>query len=236
MTPVEFETQETGQLTPVYNRGIGKLLLEQKRPDLPWSPVDPIPVRDEFENDPLALYWNFLRTPYDKWYELGEGKIQIQLRPQVLDSLENPSLIARRIEHHAFRAATKLVFNPKKENEQAGLVIYRRSENHYQLVKQKNELVLIKTLPGEKQEIARVPYKDQEVVLAAEAKGLDLQFSYGSSLEDLKPIGPIQNMNVISDELAGGFNGPYVGMYATSNGSKSKTNAGFEWFEYEESN
>ncbi len=236
MTPVEFETQETRQLTPVYNRGIGKLLHEQKRPDLPWSPVDPIPVRDEFENDPLALYWNFLRTPYDKWYELGEGKIQIQLRPQVLDSLVNPSLIARRIEHHAFRTATKLVFNPKKENEQAGLVIYRRSENHYQLVKQKNELVLIKTLPGEKQEIARVPYKDQEVVLAAEAKGLDLQFSYGSSFEDLKPIGPIQNMNVISDELAGGFNGPYVGMYATSNGSKSKTNAGFDWFEYEGSN
>jgi xylan 1,4-beta-xylosidase len=130
---------------------------------------------------------------------------------------------ARRIEHHAFRAATKLVFNPKKENEQAGLVIYRRSENHYQLLKQKEEIV-------------RIPYENSEVVLFAEANDLDLQFSYGSSLEDLKPMGPVQNMNVISDELAGGFNGPYVGMYATSNGSKSKTNASFEWFEYEESN
>jgi len=232
LTPVEFEMQETGFLTAVYNRGVGRLLMEQKRPDLPWTPVDPVPVRDELESGKLELHWNFLRTPYEKWYELQDGILQIQVRPQVVDKFENPSLIARRIEHHKFKTATKLVFNPKKENERAGLIIYRRSANHYQLLKEKNHLVLIKTGEGKKEELARIPYDQNEVVLYAEADGLDIQFKYGPNMEDLKSIGSMQNMNVVSDELAGGFNGSYVGMYATSNGIKSKALANFDWFEY----
>jgi hypothetical protein len=39
-------------------------------------------------------------------------------------------------------------------------------------------------------------------------------------------------MSVLSDEAAGGFNGPYVGMVATSNGETSNNTASFNWFNY----
>ena len=50
----------------------------------------------------------------------------------------------------------------------------------------------------------------------------------------MKSIGEVQTMTVLSDEIAEGFNGPYVGMYATSNGNPSNGKASFEWFEYKE--
>jgi len=71
LTPVRFEMQEN-VLTPVFNPGKGKLLPEDKRPDLLWWPVKKEPAMDDFSGDKLSLVWNFLRTPYTKWYELKE--------------------------------------------------------------------------------------------------------------------------------------------------------------------
>ena len=231
MARVEFERQN-GILTPVYNRGAGKLLDEQKRPDLPWTPVDPVPARDDFNEETLDLQWNFLRTPYEEWYDLEEGALSLQLRPEVADSLVNPSLIARRIQDHVFEASIHLTFSSRKENEHAGMIIYRNSECHYQLVKSKKDLVLIKTIQGSSGVVARVPYDEKEVVLTAKAQGLDVTFGYGPSPEEQTQIGAVQNMKVVSDEISGRFNGPYIGMYATSNGQGSKARASFDWFDY----
>ncbi len=232
MAKVDFEDHE-GVLTPVYNRGEGRLLMEQERPDLPWTPLEPVPVRDGFSGEELDLNWNFLRTPYEPWFQLEEGHLNIMLRPQVADSLVNPSLIAKRIEHHHFNAATHMTFSSRKENEQAGLIIYRTSESHYQLLKSKKDLILIKTMDGSSAVEARVPYDEKEVVLSADAKGVDLVFKYGPSPSQMTQIGPVQTMAVVSDELAWGFNGSYIGMYATSNGKESKAIASFHWFDYE---
>jgi len=49
--------------TPIFNSGQGKVLLEQERPNLPWSPVKPEPIRDEFDSDSLALKWHTIRIP-----------------------------------------------------------------------------------------------------------------------------------------------------------------------------
>jgi alpha-N-arabinofuranosidase len=113
------------------------------------------------------------------------------------------------------------------------MIIYRRSNCHYQLLKEIDALVLIKTLKGKETEVARVTYHGESVILMAEANNLDLQFSFGESEDEMKTIGGVQNMNVISYEMAEGFNGPYVGMYATSCGETSKAKALFDWFEYE---
>ncbi len=227
LCPVVFEGQ-----TPVFNIGVGIVEPEMKRPDLPWTPVAEKPVRDDFEAEKLALEWNMLRTPHETWYQLEDGKLVLNLRDEVLDSLTNPSLLARRIQHHKFTSIVKLDFNSKKTNEKAGMILYRRSTCHYQFLREKDELVIIKTLKGEKTEVARVSYKGKSVVLKAEAVNRDLTFSYGATEEDMNPLGDTQDMNVISFEMAEGFNGPFVGMYASSYGKPSKAKASFEWFEY----
>jgi len=227
LTPVTFEGK-----TPIFNPGIGKVLMQQQRPNLPWSPIKKKPARDEFTENALGLEWNFLRTPHTNWYKLDGDNLVLEVREETLHTLTTPSLIARRIEAHAFTATTSLNFNTTNTNEQAGLTLYRSSKCHFLFAKEKDALVITKYLKGEKTEIARVPYQKDIVVLQAKTNGRILQFRYGESKYRLKNIGEQQDMSVLSDEAAGGFNGPYVGMVATSNGETSNNTASFNWFNY----
>ena len=228
LAKVEFEGQ-----TPVFNAGYGKVLMEQKRPDLPWTPVEREPVRDNFDGDKLGMKWCTIRTPKESFYKVIGGQLKVQLRPLVMDSLVNSSILLQRIEHHTFEAMTKMSFKTSKSNEQAGLTIYRTNQNYFQLVKDRNSLVLLKSFCGKVTEVARVPYSKKEVVLYVKGDDLNAQFSYGEGESTLKPIGESQSLEVIADNKGNTqFNGPGVGVYATSNGKESKNNVSFEWFDY----
>lgn len=229
LSKVEFDGK-----TPIFNRGEGKVLTEQKRPNLPWTPFVKQSEKDEFNTNKLALKWCTIRTPKEQFYEISNGELVVDLRPEVLDSLVNSSIIIQRIEHHQFSASTKLSFKTLKEKEQAGLAIYRTNENFYLLMKEKKELILIKSFKGIKEEVARIPYKKLEVYLKAEGDNLDVVFSYGDSENNMKQIGEVQNLIVIADGNGNQFNGAGIGMYATSNGKKTTAKASFDWFEYKE--
>jgi xylan 1,4-beta-xylosidase len=228
LTPVTIE-----EGAPVFNPGVGKVLAEDKRPDLPWTPIEQDPQRDEFDEDELRLCWNFLRTPLSEWYELKKGALKINLRPEQVTELVNPSLIARRIQHFDFEAKTQMKFNPKKENEKAGIVTIQNDRYHYCLMRTKSGIELVKRSGDDPQKVVdSAEYNWKSVCLVVRGSGLDLEFFYGPSEDDLKPIGGKQDRRVISTNWAGGFIGPYVGMVATSVGKKSKSSAVYEWFEY----
>ncbi|WP_343328536.1 glycoside hydrolase family 43 protein [Polaribacter staleyi] len=240
LAKVKMTQQESG-ITPVFNPGIGLLQVEQKRPDLPFTPVPKLKTRDGFTGKNLDLEWNFLLTPNTKWYELNDDNLEIKLRPETITELVNPSFIGKRTKHFSFNASTKISFKTKKENEKAGLVIYRRYGNNYQLLKNKNGISLIKAYQKDNKgnftptTIVTVPFKKQEVVLAVKVKGINVQFFYGESEGDLKKIGEVQDYTLISDEIAKRFNGVYIGMYATSLGRISNNKAKFDWFSYDKS-
>jgi len=228
LAKVEFEGK-----TPIFNPGHGKVLMTQERPDLPWTPVEKDPEKDQFEGYKLGMKWCTVRTPKDSFYAVKNGELRLDLRKEVMDNLEHSSLIIQRIEHHKFEAMTKMNFKTSKANEQAGLSIYRIFQNHINLLKDKNSLVLIQTFKGEKTEIARIPYANDEVFLHVEASGLEVQFSYGESPKSLKAIGGKLSLIVIADGQGYAmFNGPGIGMYATSNGEESQNEALFDWFHY----
>jgi len=237
LAKVIMTNQESG-VTPIFNPGIGLLQDQQKRPDLVWEPVPEIPKTDNFDGNALGLEWNFLRTPRYEWYKQTKGNLEIELRPETVMELVNPSFIAQRTRHFNYEASTKLVFTTKKSNEKAGLAIYRRHGNNYQLLKGKDKVELLKVFQeGNKGDfqpevIASVPYKNDEVVFHAKVEGLKVQFSYGENESNLKPIGVLQDYTIVSDEVAQKFNGIYVGMYATSNGEESKVISKFKRFNY----
>ncbi|MFR9567116.1 MAG: family 43 glycosylhydrolase, partial [Rikenellaceae bacterium] len=231
-----------GELTPMFNPGVGLVQLEQERPDLPWTPVLARKVRDDFDSQKLDLQWNFLRTPMSPWHEIENGEMVINLRKEVITKPVNPSLIAQRVKTHNFSASTKVEFSTKNDNEKAGFVYYRNSKHHFQLLKSKDRVTLIKSFVeyGDKPSIiikthsevvAEVPYTANSVVFRVVAECLEGQFFYGESVDDMKPIGGVQDISIIGDEKALKFNGPYIGMYATSDGQTSTNKAKFDWFE-----
>ncbi|ABG39370.1 Alpha-L-arabinofuranosidase [Paraglaciecola sp. T6c] len=241
LAKVVMSRNESG-VTPIFNPGVGLLQPEQPRPNLPWTPVQQEAARDEFNANELSLQWNFLRTPSKQRHALEAGALHLALAPQRIEDLANPAFVARRIKHHSFHASTALNFSSTKQNEKAGLVLYRRSTNHYQLLKQANELVLQKTSKRAENgkliatEIARVPYTHDSIIMRVDVNNNMAQFSFGQNESQLAPIGAPQSVSILSDEVTQRFNGNYVGMYATSSGLVSKAQAQFNWFEYSQKN
>jgi xylan 1,4-beta-xylosidase len=218
--------------TPLFNPGYGKVLSEQQRPALPWTPYKPEPVRDEFDTKALALKWYGVRTPKDKFYTLNKGALELRLKPEVADSLVSPALLIQKTKHHRFEASTKMTFTTNKENEMAGLILHRNAESYYLLARDNKNIILIKKDNGKKKVIAKVPYSGGQVYFKVVLSDLDLEFSYGNSANTMVKIGGTQPMDVFSDSAINRFNGTGVGIYATSNGSKTNTIATFDWFEY----
>jgi xylan 1,4-beta-xylosidase len=232
LTPVEFQGEQ-----PIFNPGVGRVLMEEQFPKLPECPVIKPDNRDEFNGQSLAYCWNFLRTPFEKWYELKDSKLQINLRPQRVSELVNPSLIARRVEHHKFYTACAMQFNPTKSNEEAGMVIMQNDRFHYRLTivgkgDTPRELRLIQVKNGKEAILAHVPYRADNVILSIQGDGLKYAFYYGETNENMRALCEEMDATVCSTNVARGFIGPYVGMYASSNGEVSKRKATFSWFEY----
>lgn len=217
---------------PVFNPGHGLVLQQQERPDLPWTPFEATPDTDQFQSKTLGEKWYTLRGPGEKLYTLENGKLKLQLKPQVVDSLVTPALLLQKIKHHHFTASTVLDLKSKYASEQAGLIIHRNSESYYSLLKEKQGLVLIKKDNGNKQTVTRVLYTANNVCLKVSVNDLSVQFSYGESLDNMRPIGGVQSLDLISDSKINKFNGTGIGIYATANGQKSNNTAAFDLFTY----
>ena len=236
LTPVQFVGTQ-----PIFNSGKGKVLLIDKRPALPWSPVVKVGGKDQFEGDRLGMEWNFLRTPKTKWHNLKKNKLILKLRPEKVTDKVNPSLIARRVEHYSHRVSTQMSFVPENNREEAGIILMQKGNYHYRLVVTKNngqnELKLIKAYHPDRKvlsqsTVASVVTTGNDIVLGYDQNRLNIQFYYGTDPADLKPLGGLQDGRVISSNFAGGFTGPFTGLYASSNGTNSSNVAQFEFFEY----
>jgi len=233
LTPVTFEGT-----TPIFNKGKGQVLLEDKRPNLPWFPFkDKNIFLDDFNSSNLNVKWNFIRTPKEKWYSIVDGKLIIKTRPEKITEINNPSVIAQRLKYLKSSAICKLTYNPKNESEVAGLVTFQNENFQYQLLKVKDSIKLIKVYNQNKKiqtikQVASVKYEEQTVLLKMTNEDMTLKFFYGEDEINLQRIGEDQDASVITTQVAGGFIGAYIGLYTSSNGKKTKNYAIFDWFEY----
>jgi alpha-N-arabinofuranosidase len=65
-------------------------------------------VRDEFDAPALAPYWEMLRTPRERWYDLTSvrGSLTLRARPESLSGRGQPSFLGRRQQHGSATAST----------------------------------------------------------------------------------------------------------------------------------
>lgn len=238
LTPVSWENE-----WPVVNPGKGVVEFETAAPDLPEQSWPQSSVRDEFTDKELALTWNFLRTPRGSFWSLSQrpGYLRLQLKPEALCDLANPSFVGRRQQHLSFRAATDMTFSPQAEGEVAGLALLQNENYHfrYELGVKAGQLTLclIERRNGQEKQLAFVPYASERIQLKVEARGQEYSFYYRADETDKWHLllGGA-NGTVLSTDLAGGFTGAYMGMYASSQGAESNCYADFDWFSYEELN
>lgn len=232
LMPVEWEDG-----WPLFSPGTGKLEMTYPCPNLPQSkPMIPHAC-DHFEREELDFQWMALRTPKEEFYSLTEkpGYLMLKLRPEKISELVTPSFIGRRQQHLTFSASTVMEFTPNA-NEEAGIVLLQSNEYHYRFVYTKEDdqsvIRLIKCVGGEEELLKEQLIDAEKLYLKVEAYEQDYRFYFGDEFGRYQLLIDQVDGRILSTDVAGGFVGAVIGLYASSNGQESENKAYFDWFEY----
>ncbi|HXY40377.1 MAG TPA: glycoside hydrolase family 43 protein [Vicinamibacteria bacterium] len=229
---------------PVVNGGRPITVEMQSEHPLAGQPFPAPPPRTSFDA-PLGPEWNYLRNPRREAYSLEGRHGWLTLRGDAtgLDKAASPTWVGRRQEHLACRARTLVDFVPARPGEEAGLSVYMSPDHRYELgVDRAGEgrRVFLRQRIGPDLEAvtASAPLAgDEPVVLEVLATATEYTFAYGVAVsgrpqQATRPLGRAA-ARYLSSEVAGGFTGVYLGLYATGNGQPAAAPAHFAWFEYE---
>jgi len=240
-TPYEGGFYNTGRQTfllpvqwednwPVVLRGDDVVPYVHVKPDLPSQEPGPVPLngnftlKDEFEEGPLPMYYNFIRTPRETWYTFEKGRLKIEARNEAIDHLGQPSFIGRRQQHHYGSAITSLEFDPSKTGDKAGLTVFQNRTHYYfigvTLDEEGKMLIVEKGSPEGPVRLASYPLKmkgDKPVLLKISARGKYYDFAWAAETDQWNSALEDADARYLSTDVAGGFVGAFFGMYAYSN-------------------
>ncbi len=215
----------------------GVVHLEMDAGTLPAHRWDDEPVIDDFDDEKLPSYWNFLRNPYDSDVSLidKKGSLKLMGSEPGLDDLDSPAFVGRRQRHFCCRVSTLLDFAPKKENEEAGLAVFMNERHHYEIavtyLKEKRHVIVRRRIGGLSSVTACKDIGDGPVTLGVEADRDRYIFSYALNKDKAEVVAEGET-RYLSSEVAGGWTGIYFAMYASGNGKKCTAPAFFDRFEY----
>lgn len=203
-----------------------------------------------FDKPELPQDFQWLRTPEpQRIFSLTErpGALRLFGRESIGSWFEQ-ALVARRQEHHSFRAETALEFEPETYQQVAGLTHYYNRHKFHAVVVTLHEklgrVVTIFSCPGDFPHGRMAfpagsgePVADGPVHLAMEIHENDLQFFFRTAeAEEWQPLGPVLDAGVVSDEGGrgehGSFTGAFAGMVAFDTSGRGRE-ADFSRFVYE---
>ncbi|KAL2753248.1 glycoside hydrolase family 43 protein [Sodiomyces alcalophilus JCM 7366] len=193
--------------------------------------------------------FQWLRTPEpERIFSVADGKLTLFGRESVGSWFEQ-ALVARRQTHFSYDAETVVEFAPADERQFAGLTAYYCRYNFFYLAVAgdedgNRELQILSSEASWPEGDLRMPFPAEQVRLPAEGKvklalsirGPQLQFSYAVEGEELKPVGPVLDASIVSDECGGhqahgSFTGAFVGV-ACSDLNGTAEPAKFDYFTY----
>ena len=239
---------------PVINRGHDEvqysypspILLSKDLPEISYS--GNFKTRDDFDAPDLNINWQFLRTPHERWYNLGlrKGFLAMKLKPETCAGNMNPGFLGRRQQHTKSSASTAIDFDPGTEHEKAGLAVFQNEKHFYFLCKSidstgpvvqlyrsadradsKNEMELIASQSVEKTNGGK------ELYLKIESKGNTYSFFFSEDIGVWTLLKENVDARYLSTRVAGGFVGCMYALYGTSLGEHGGNWAYYDWFEYE---
>jgi len=221
---------------PVVN-GNGTATVDMTCPTLPLKPFPAKAGKVDFNTGNLGFEWNYVQLPENNDYALDANQGVLRLKGSALKIGDkgSPTFVGRRLQDMFFSATTQIEFDPKNENEEAGMILLNE-DTHFDLMinNRKGERFLLVKL-----QFGSTVYKSEEIELLPGPVNLKIRgekstftFSYSQGNAEYSDIETVDS-RFLSSETVGGFTGVYVGFYATGNGTPSTETATFDWFEYE---
>ncbi|QMU27117.1 glycoside hydrolase family 43 protein [Adhaeribacter radiodurans] len=176
---------------------------------------------DNFTAKTLDYRWIGMRGPREEFVSTSKNGLQIMPFAKSIKEVAPISALWHRQQHNAFTANVTLKYAPKSEKDLAGLACYQSEKFNYVfgLTKKGNDsyLVLARTEKGNTTVLASEKVDTRKPVqLQVVAQGDAYQFQYSTDNSNFKNIGGTVSGDILSTNVAGGFTGSLIGLYATS--------------------
>src|SRR5690606_34526676 len=153
--------------------------------------------------------------------EITKSGLQINPFEVNIKEKKPTSTLFHRQQHKNFSFTTTMTYEPKSEKELAGITALQSETFNYVfgITKKanKNYLVLQRTEKGSSKILAakEISFKDK-IQLRVEANQDDYTFSYALNGGNFENLGGTVSGDILSTNVAGGFTGTLLGLYATS--------------------
>lgn len=177
---------------------------------------------ENFTSPQLDYRWIGLRGPREEFISvLKNGGLQITPFPVNIKEVKPTSTLFHRQQHSNFSFTTTLKYTPKSEKDLAGITCVQSERFNYVFGVTKKDkdfyLVLERTERGRSKVLAsaKIDVKNP-IQLQVKGTGDNYDFSYSTDGTNFVQLGNTVSGDILSTNVAGGFTGCLIGLYATS--------------------
>ena len=189
---------------------------------------------DDFSSNTLDLQWNFRRVPRKNTYVLDSKnkKLKLNLSPETFKLRGQYSLMGFRQKETEFEYSASMNFKPKNNLSESGLSMFSQDDNYINFTikkenKKTNLVLIVKPRESESRTIKSMPIKyNDEIILKILSKNNKYTYHYSIDGGNSFMLFSETKANLV---LCKGYIGSNLGLYATSNGNKTKEYAEFNW-------
>ncbi|MEH6679223.1 MAG: glycoside hydrolase family 43 protein [Sediminicola sp.] len=176
---------------------------------------------EDFTDDKLDHRWIGLRGPRENFGTLTKKGLQIDPFPVTIKEMKPTSTLFHRQQHNSFSFVTTVDYAPRSERDLAGIVCLQSEKFNYVFGITKkgssSHIVLERTENGRSAIVGSMEIGSKGAVrLQVSAEGDDYTFSYALGEGDFVNVGGKVSGDILSTNVAGGFTGALIGLYATS--------------------
>ena len=176
---------------------------------------------DNFTNADLDYRWIGVRGPREDFISVGKEGLQIKPFATDIKAKRPTSTLFQRQQHKNFTSTVKMSYVPSSENDLAGVVCYQSESFNYVfgITKKDNEyyLLLERTERGRSQILESTKIDiTKPIELQVSAEGDNYMFNYSTDGVNFTNLGGTVSGDILSTNVAGGFTGNLIGLYATT--------------------
>ncbi|MCJ7717563.1 MAG: glycoside hydrolase family 43 protein [Anaerolineales bacterium] len=182
---------------------------------------------EDFTSDKLDDRWIGLRGPREEFISLTNNGLRINPFEVNIKEVKPTSTLFYRQQHNSFSFAVTMDYKPGSEKDMAGIValqsenfnyvfgITKRGDDYYLLLERNQKLRGSREMDSNIVASTKIDIRNP-IRLQVKAVGDDYEFSYSANGTDLVNLGGTVSGDILSTDVAGGFTGCLLGLYATS--------------------
>ncbi|MFA5329579.1 MAG: glycoside hydrolase family 43 protein [Prolixibacteraceae bacterium] len=182
---------------------------------------------DNFTSEKLDYRWIGLRGPREDFISVSKNGLQIKPFEANIKAVRPTSTLFYRQMHSSFTYSATMEYLPESEKDLAGIVALQsensnyvfgitKKGNDYYLLLERNQRKFRSRVTESKIVASTKIDMGKTIRLQVSAKGDDYQFGYSTNGTDFENLGGTVSGDILSTDVAGGFTGCLLGLYATS--------------------